>query len=151
MPLNKITVTNPSRPISCPGCGDPITYNKATREWSGALGQACEPPGRKHSHWIDVTWTEDDPIDDAEPGSDIEALAASTAITEQRTAMLDLMRKRLTIDHSITLHRDAASAADVRAMLDHLERAGMPPEATLKVDVPDKHTRMWARWAEETR
>ncbi|WP_349862633.1 hypothetical protein [Leifsonia sp. WHRI 6310E] len=80
----------------------------------------------------------------------IEQLADDIAITEERTAMLDTMRKRLTIDHSIVLHRDSASAADIRTMLDHLAAAGMPPEATLKVDGTDNHTRMYARWATPT-
>ena len=82
--------------------------------------------------------------------SDLEDLGAEVTVTEERKAMLDLMKKRLAVDNSIVLHRDGASAADLKAMFAHMERAGMPLTATLKVDGADKHTRMYARWAEKT-
>ena len=78
------------------------------------------------------------------------SFAEVTDITEERKAMLDLMDKRLTVDHSIVLHRDSASAADFKAMIEHLEKAGMPLTATLKVDGSANHTRMYARWSEAT-
>lgn len=61
--------------------------------------------------------------------------------------MLDVMNKRLVVDHSLVLHRDSVSAAGIRAMLDALTEAGMPDEATVKVDGADNHTRMYARWS----
>lgn len=80
---------------------------------------------------------------------EVVALAESVVITEERKSMVDLLSRRTVIVHSVVLHRDGASAADLRAMIRHLEVAGMPGEATLKVDGPDGHTRVWARWAEE--
>ena len=80
--------------------------------------------------------------------SELDQLADDVEITEERKAMLDRMHKRLTIDHSIVLHRDSASASDVKAMIEHLERAGMPLTATLQVDGNDNHTRVYARWSE---
>lgn len=81
--------------------------------------------------------------------TDLTALAEEFTVTEERKAMLDLMRRRLVIDHSLILHRDSASAADVLAMVSQLQRAGMPLEATLSVDGSDNHTRMYARWSED--
>lgn len=79
--------------------------------------------------------------------TDLTELDDALAITEERTSMLDMMRKRLTVDHSLTLHRDAVSAADVKTMIAHLVASGMPAEATLRVDSTTGHTRMHARWA----
>jgi len=69
-------------------------------------------------------------------------------ITEERKAQLNVDRKRLTLDHSIVLHRDSASAADILEMVERLRRAGMPLEATLRFDGSDNHTRAYARWSE---
>ena len=77
----------------------------------------------------------------------LEALADEVRITEERQEALDLERRRLVVDHSLLLHRDKASAADIRAMIRHLEEAGMPDTATLKVDGGHEHTRMYATWA----
>lgn len=77
----------------------------------------------------------------------LEALADGVRITEERQEALDLERRRLVVDHSLLLHRDKASAADIRAMIRHLEEAGMPDTATLKVDGGHEHTRMYATWA----
>jgi len=79
----------------------------------------------------------------------IVALAAGIEISEERAAMLDVMSKRLTVNHSLTLHRDSVSAADVGAMIAYLEQAGMPPTATLRIDGTVGHTRMYATWSEE--
>ena len=70
-------------------------------------------------------------------------------LTEERKTELDLKRRRLVVDHSLVLHRDSASADDVRAMIAHLEAAGMPGHATLRVDGGRDHTRMWAQWHTE--
>lgn len=78
----------------------------------------------------------------------IEDLAEKLMVSEERSAQLDIDRKRLSLDHSIVLHRDSASAADVLAMIEHLQKAGMPLTATLRMDGPDNHTRLWARWSE---
>ena len=82
--------------------------------------------------------------------NNIVSFAGAMGVTEERKAMLDLMGKRLTIDHSIVLHRDSVSAADLKAMIAQLERAGMPLTATLRIDGTDGHTRMYARWSEAT-
>lgn len=77
----------------------------------------------------------------------LEALVDDVRITEQRQEALDLDRQRLVVDHSLLLHRDKASADDIRAMIDHLANAGMPGTATLKMDGSHEHTRMYARWS----
>jgi len=77
----------------------------------------------------------------------LEALADDLRITEERREALDLERRRHTVDHSLLLHRDSASADDLRRMIAHLEAAGMPDVATLKVDGSHRHTRMYARWS----
>lgn len=79
----------------------------------------------------------------------LEALADDVRITEERREALNLERLRLVVDHSLLLHRDKASADDIRAMIAHLEAAGMPGEATLKVDGGHRHTRMYATWSTE--
>jgi len=81
--------------------------------------------------------------------ADIQALADALTVTEERTAQIALDRKRCVFKHSLVLHRDSASARDVKAMIAHLEAAGMPPTATLKVDGDNNHTRVWAAWSEE--
>lgn len=79
----------------------------------------------------------------------LDELADKLAITEDRQAQLDLQTRRLIVRHSLVLHRDNASAADVLAMIEHLREAGMPLHATLKVDGPNNHTRVAAHWATE--
>lgn len=79
--------------------------------------------------------------------NDLTNLEESVAITEERKSMLDATRKRLWVDHRLTLHRDSVSAADLKAMIAHLEAAGMPAEATLRVDGTEGHTRMNALWS----
>ena len=70
-----------------------------------------------------------------------EALAAALVVTQERTEMLDMMGKRLTVNHSLTLHRDSASASDVRAMITALTAARIPDDARLKVDhCTERHT-----------
>lgn len=76
-------------------------------------------------------------------------LAGDVRITEERREALNLKRRRLVVDHSLLLHRDSASADDLRAMIAHLEAAGMPGEATLKIDGDGNHTRMYATWSTE--
>jgi hypothetical protein len=75
-------------------------------------------------------------------------LAATLTLTESREAQLEFDKKRLNLHHSIVLHRDAVSANDIKTMLAHLEAAGMPADATLRVDGSDGHTRMYATWHE---
>lgn len=77
-----------------------------------------------------------------------KAMPETYAVTEERKTMLDVMNKRMSLDHSIVLHRDSASAADVLAMIGQLQAAGMPLEATLQVDGNNHHTRVYARWSE---
>ena len=79
----------------------------------------------------------------------LRELEAELVITEERTRALNLAHKRLTMSHSLVLHRDSVSAADIKAMIAHLEREGMPPEATLQVDGSKGHTRVYARWFTE--
>lgn len=81
--------------------------------------------------------------------TDLNDLAGELLITEARQQQIDLDRKRLTVDHSLVLHRDSASAADVLAMIRHLQACGMPDTATLKVDGSENHTRVYARWSTE--
>jgi len=84
--------------------------------------------------------------------NDLDMLGDEIALTEERSSMLDLMKKRLNIGHTISLHRDSASVSDVKAMLAHLERAGMPLTATLTVGSNVDgvgHTRMFAKWSED--
>lgn len=78
---------------------------------------------------------------------DLAELEDRLAITETREAALELQRRRLTVNHSLTLHRDSVSAADVKEMIAYLESAGMPAEATLRVDGSGNHTRMYASWS----
>lgn len=78
----------------------------------------------------------------------LEALVDGVRITEERQEALNLERRRLVVDHSLLLHRDSASADDIRAMIRHLEDAGMPGTATLKMDgFSERHTRMHASWS----
>ena len=73
-------------------------------------------------------------------------------VTEERKAELELSRRRLVVNHSLTLHRDSVSVADIKAMIRHLEAAGMPEHATLDVRASSdagKHTRLWATWHTE--
>lgn len=79
----------------------------------------------------------------------LSELAATLCVSEERSTQLTLDRQRLTLDHSLVLHRDSASAADIKAMIAHLEAAGMPPTATLSVDGSKNHTRLYARWSTE--
>ena len=82
----------------------------------------------------------------------VEALSDEIAVTEERSSMLDLMKKRLNIGHTISLHRDSVSVSDVKAMLAHLERAGMPLTATLTVNSNVNgtgHLHIFARWSED--
>ena len=81
--------------------------------------------------------------------SDLNELADALTLTEERSNELDLARRRLVVNHSLTLHRDKGSADDVRAMLDHLAAAGMPGHATVKIDGAQNHTRIWATWHTE--
>ena len=77
-------------------------------------------------------------------------------VTEERRAMLDLSRRRLTIEHSVHLHRDSQSIDDLRQMLDVLADAGAPGEATVHVQKTDHaasesfvgrgHLRICAEW-----
>ena len=73
-------------------------------------------------------------------------------VTEERRAMLDLSRRRLTIEHSVHLHRDSQSINDLRQMLDVLADAGAPGEATVYVQktsesfVGQGHLRICAEW-----
>ena len=83
---------------------------------------------------------------------ELKTLGDEIAVTEERSSMLDLMKKRLNISHTISLHRDSVSVSDVKAMLAHLERAGMPLTATLTVNGNADgvgHTRMFAKWSED--
>lgn len=71
-------------------------------------------------------------------------------LTEERKTELDL--SRLAVSHSLTLHRDSVSVADIKAMIRQLEAAGMPEHATLDVRASTeagKHTRLWATWHTE--
>lgn len=80
-------------------------------------------------------------------------------VTEERRAMLDLSRRRLTIEHSVHLHRDSQSIDDLRQMLDVLADAGAPGEATVHVQKTDHaesesfigrgHLRIYAAWHTE--
>ena len=80
-------------------------------------------------------------------------------VTEERRAMLDLSRRRLTIEHSVHLHRDSQSIDDLRQMLDVLADAGAPGEATVHVQKTDHaesesfigrgHLRVSAEWHTE--
>ena len=73
--------------------------------------------------------------------------------------MLDLSRRRLTIEHSVHLHRDSQSIDDLRQMLDVLTDAGAPGEATVHVQKTDHaestsfvgrgHLRIYAAWHTE--
>lgn len=81
--------------------------------------------------------------------SDIKSLAESLVIDEARSSQLALDARRIVIDHSLVLHRDKVSAKDLKEMIAHLEAAGMPETAALKVDGTDGHTRMYARWSVE--
>lgn len=81
--------------------------------------------------------------------SDLTELAEALTLTEERKTEIELGRRRLVVNHSLTLHRDKDSADDIRAMLDHLAAAGMPGHATVKVDGSNNHTRIWATWHSE--
>lgn len=81
--------------------------------------------------------------------SDIEMLAKELVITEERQQEIDLMKRRLVVKHSLVLHRDSASARDLKKMIEAMEATGMPEHATLKVDGQDNHTRMYATWSTE--
>ena len=87
--------------------------------------------------------------------NELEALNEALLISEAREQAIALDKKRLTVSHILTLHRDSASAADFRALLDHLTAAGMPDTATVNVDgrfrteKTSGHIRMSARWGSE--
>lgn len=90
------------------------------------------------------------PYEPPTPPACITELGETLAISEERQAQLDLQRKRKSIDHSLTIHRDSTSAADVKLMIAYLQEQGMPDTATLRVDGHSTgHTRMNARWATE--
>lgn len=78
-----------------------------------------------------------------------DALADAVTITEERRTVLDTLSRRVVAEHSVTLHRDATSVADLAAMLEQLRAQGVPEEATLRCDATTGHTRLWARWALE--
>lgn len=72
-------------------------------------------------------------------------------VTEERKAQFATGSKRLAVEHSVHLHRDAQSIRDLRQMLDVLTDAGAPEEATVYVDktgsfVGRGHLRILARW-----
>ena len=77
-------------------------------------------------------------------------------VTEERRTMLDLSHRRLTIEHSVHLHRDSQSIDDLRKMLDVLTGTGAPGEATVHVQKTDHtesgsfvgrgHLRICAKW-----
>jgi hypothetical protein len=77
----------------------------------------------------------------------LQWLAEELTITEERREQLELDRRRLVVSHSLVLHRDKTSADDLKAMIRHLEAAGMPSVATLKIDGQGNHTRMYATWS----
>lgn len=77
----------------------------------------------------------------------ITELADAVAITDSRRAQLSLDRLRLTVNHSLVVHRDAVSARDVKAMIAHLEAAGMPGDATLQITSTEGHTRAYGKWS----
>jgi hypothetical protein len=79
--------------------------------------------------------------------ANMQGLNAAVEITEQRSQMLDTMKQRVSIKHNLTLHRDSVSVGDVKAMIAHLEAAGMPLEADLDVDQGHGHTRLCAEWS----
>lgn len=82
--------------------------------------------------------------------ADLEELGEALLVTEERKQELSLSHKRMAVEHSLVLHRDSTSASDVKAMIAHLEREGMPDSATLRVDGgSERHTRMWAKWSTE--
>ena len=77
-------------------------------------------------------------------------------VTEERRAMLNLSHRRLTVEHTVHLHRDSQSIDDLRQMLDVLTNAGAPGEATVHVQKTDHaaaeafvgrgHLRICAQW-----
>lgn len=77
-------------------------------------------------------------------------------VTEERKTQLSATDKRLLVEHSVHLHRDAQSIDDLRKMLDVLVESGAPPEATIYVNKTDNpeagsfvghgHLRVLARW-----
>jgi len=83
------------------------------------------------------------------PWADSQAVSEALTLTQARQEQLDLQRKRLAVNHSLTLHREGMSAADIRAMLDALTAAGMPETASIEVAThrETKHTRIHAHWA----
>lgn len=87
--------------------------------------------------------------------SDIQELGEDLIISASRQEQLDLDRKRLSVDHSLTLHRDRASVKDLKAMIQLLEDQGAPEDATIRVDGQfatgkDKgHIRVSVTWSTE--
>lgn len=78
-------------------------------------------------------------------------------ITEARQVQLDLERRRLMVEQSVSMHRDKQSIRDLRQMLDLLTEAGAPDEATVHVQntneafVGNGHLRIYAQWKKEQR
>lgn len=64
----------------------------------------------------------------------IQDLGEELIISSERQEQLTLDRKRLAIDHRLTLHRDKASIKDLKAMIQLLEEQGAPENATIRVD-----------------
>lgn len=73
-------------------------------------------------------------------------------ISEERKAQLDSDKKRLHIEHSVSLHRDEQSIRDLRQMLELLVKAGAPEDATVHVQNTSEsftgggHLRLYSRW-----
>lgn len=85
----------------------------------------------------------------------IQELGEELIITSERHEQLTLDRKRLAVDHGLTLHRDKASIKDLKAMIQLLEDQGAPENATIRVDGrfangTDKgHIRVHVSWKTE--
>lgn len=79
-------------------------------------------------------------------------------ITEERKTQLALAEERLTVEHSVHMHRDSQTIRDLRQMLDVLVAAGAPEAATVHVQKTDHnesgsfigrgHLRISADWHE---
>ena len=76
-------------------------------------------------------------------------------ISESRQAQLDLERRRLCVEHSVSMHRDKQSIRDLRQMLDLLIEAGAPEDATVHVQNTNEafagsgHLRVYTTWKTE--
>lgn len=87
--------------------------------------------------------------------SNIEELGEELIISSSREEQLTLDKKRLAVDHGLTLHRDSASIKDLKAMIQHLEDAGAPEDASIRVDGEfakghyKGHIRVNVRWQTE--